>query len=76
MSQGVVAAGIAAVLLMGVGTALTVAILASLAVGAKSFAQGLAGANSTIAAGIIWWAELAGAVAVFAFGVLLLMASL
>ncbi len=75
LSQGLVAAGIAAVLLMGLGTALTVAILASLAVGLKGFAQGMAGANGAVAAGIVWWAELLGAVFVFGFGLILLLAS-
>lgn len=76
LSQGLVLAGIVAVLLMGLGTALTVAVLASLAVGLKGFAQGMAGANGALATGIVWWAELAGAVAVFGFGVILLLASL
>lgn len=75
LSQGLLAAGIAAVLLMGLGTALTVAVLASLAVGLKGAAQGLAGANGTVAAGIVWWAELLGAVFVFGFGLILLLAS-
>jgi nickel/cobalt exporter len=75
LSQGLVAAGIAAVLLMGLGTALTVAVLASLAVGLKGFAQGMAGANGAAAAGIVWWTELLGAIFVFGFGLILLLAS-
>lgn len=75
-SQGLLAAGIAAVLLMGLGTGLTVAVLASLAVGLKGAAQRLAGANGAMAAGVVWWAELLGAVVVFGFGVMLLLASL
>jgi len=76
LSQGLLAAGIAAVLLMGLGTAITVAVLASLAVAAKGLARRLAGARAGALTIVIWWVELAGAVAVFAFGVILLLASL
>lgn len=75
LSQGVLAAGIVSVLLMGVGTAITVAALASLAVGAKGLASRLGGTDSALARGIVWWAELVGAVLVLFFGVLLLLAS-
>jgi ABC-type nickel/cobalt efflux system permease component RcnA len=73
LSQGLLPAGIVAVLLMGLGTGITVAILASLAVGLKGLALSGGGA---LAAGIVWWAELAGAVLVLAFGIVLLIASL
>ena len=76
LSQGVLMAGVVSVLLMGLGTAITVAVLASLAVGAKGLVSRLGGADSKLARGIVWWAELAGAVFVLLFGVLLLMASL
>ncbi|MBN9335319.1 DUF1007 family protein [Devosia sp.] len=76
LSQGVLAAGVVSVLLMGLGTAITVAALASLAVGAKGLVSRLGGGESRLAQGIVWWAELAGAVFVLLFGVLLLMASL
>jgi nickel/cobalt exporter len=76
LSQGLVVAGIAAVLLMGLGTALTVAVLASLAVGMKGLAVAATGRNGALAAGIVWWAELAGAALVFGFGLLFLLASL
>ncbi|RZA13490.1 MAG: nickel/cobalt transporter, partial [Proteobacteria bacterium] len=76
LSQGVLLAGIVSVLLMGLGTAITVAVLASLAVGAKGLVSRLGGAESALAHGIVWWAELAGAAFVLLFGVLLLMASL
>ena len=75
LSQGLLAAGIVAVLLMGLGTAITVAALATLAVGAKGLAGRLGGADSALAGALVWWAELLGAVAVLAFGVLLLIAS-
>jgi len=75
LSQGVLAAGIAAVLLMGLGTAITVAGLATLAVTAKGLAGRIGGADSAVARTLVWWAELAGAVCVLGFGVLLLVAS-
>lgn len=76
LSQGVLLAGVVSVLLMGLGTAITVAVLASLAVGAKGLVSRLGGGDSALAQRIVWWAELAGAVFVLLFGVLLLMASL
>lgn len=76
LSQGLLAAGIVSVLLMGLGTAITVATLASIAVGAKGLAGRIGGADSALARGLVWWAELVGAVLVLLFGVLLLVASL
>lgn len=76
LSQGVLAAGIVSVLLMGLGTAITVAALASLAVGAKGLVSRLGGGESALARHLVWWAELTGAVLVLLFGVLLLMASI
>lgn len=75
LSQGLLAAGIAAVLLMGLGTAITVAALATLAATAKGLAGRIGGAESALAGALVWWAELLGAVTVLAFGVLLLIAS-
>ena len=76
LSQGILAAGIASVLLMGLGTALTVAALATLAVTAKGLVRRLGGAESALAHNLVWWAELTGAIAVLCFGVLLVGASL
>ncbi|SFZ86634.1 ABC-type nickel/cobalt efflux system, permease component RcnA [Devosia enhydra] len=77
LSQGLLPAGIFATVLMGLGTAITVGALASLAVGAKGLARRLfSGSGSALAAGIIWWAELLGAVIVFGFGLVLLLASI
>ncbi len=76
LSQGLLAAGIAAVFLMGLGTAITVAILATLAVSAKGLALRFAGSNGGLAAGLVWWGELLGAVLVLTFGVVLLLASI
>ncbi len=75
LSQGLLAAGIAAVLLMGVGTAVTVAVLATLAVSAKGLARRIGGIDNPAPTTILWWVELLGAFAVFLFGVLLLVAS-
>jgi nickel/cobalt exporter len=76
LSQGLLAAGIASVFLMALGTAITVAVLATLAVSAKGLAVRLAGGNGGMASGLVWWGELAGAMLVFGFGVLLLLASI
>lgn len=76
LSQGVLAAGIAAVLLMGLGTAITVALLATIAVTAKGLARRIGGVDNPLTNGLVWWVELLGAVAVLCFGVMLLIASL
>ena len=75
LTQGLLAAGIAATFLMGLGTALTVAVLASLAVGAKGLAVRFSG-GGVMAGRVVWWIELAGALLVMSFGLLLLFASL
>ena len=76
LSQGLLPAGIAAVFLMGAGTAITVALLATLAVTAKGLARRIGGVDNPVTGAVVWWAELLGAVAVLAFGVLLIIASL
>ena len=76
LSQGILSAGIVAVLLMGLGTAITVSVLAVIAVYAKDVARRLAGGSGAFANALIWWAELAGAVIVFAFGAVMVLASL
>lgn len=76
LSQGLLPAGIAAVFLMGAGTAITVALLATLAVTAKGLARRIGGVDNPVMATVVWWVELAGAAAVLAFGVLLVIASL
>ncbi len=76
LSQGLLAAGIVAVFLMGAGTAITVAALATLAVTAKGLARRIGGVDNPVTTAVLWWAELAGAVLVLVFGVLLLIASL
>lgn len=76
LSQGLLPAGIAAVFLMGAGTAITVAVLATLAVTAKGLARRIGGVDNPVTAAVVWWVELMGAAAVLAFGVLLVIASL
>jgi ABC-type nickel/cobalt efflux system permease component RcnA/ABC-type uncharacterized transport system substrate-binding protein len=76
LSQGVLWAGIAAVFLMGVGTAITVATLATLAMFAKGLARRLSGRRQTVAMRLVWWAELGGALFVFVFGIVLILANL
>lgn len=76
LSQGLLAAGIVAVLLMGVGTAITVALLATIAVTAKGLAGRIGGVDNPVTARVVWWVELLAAMAVLGFGVLLLLASL
>ncbi|MHA6729049.1 HoxN/HupN/NixA family nickel/cobalt transporter [Devosia sp. A369] len=76
LSQGLLVAGIAAMFLMGAGTAITVALLATLAVTAKGLARRIGGVDNPVTGAIVWWVELLGAFAVLAFGVLLLIASL
>jgi ABC-type nickel/cobalt efflux system permease component RcnA/ABC-type uncharacterized transport system substrate-binding protein len=74
LSQGVLLAGIAATFLMAVGTGLTVAVLATIAVAAKGAALRIGG-DGVLAGRIVWGLELLGAIAVFGFGVVLLAAS-
>lgn len=74
LSAGVFAAGIAATFLMALGTALTVSLLATLALVIKDGSLRLSGPGSVLAGRIVWWLELLGAFAVLGFGVILLMA--
>jgi ABC-type nickel/cobalt efflux system permease component RcnA len=76
LSQGLLVAGIVAVLLMGLGTAITTGALAALAVGAKGMARRLAGADNPLTTAILWWVELFAAIAVLVFGLVLVFASL
>jgi nickel/cobalt exporter len=76
LSQGLLVAGIAAVLLMGLGTAITVALLATIAVTAKGLAQRVGGADNPVTHAVVWWLELLGAVAVLCFGLLFLISSI
>jgi ABC-type nickel/cobalt efflux system permease component RcnA/ABC-type uncharacterized transport system substrate-binding protein len=75
LSQGVLLAGIAAVLLMGLGTALTVSLLAILAVGAKVLALRI-GSGAERAERVVSAFEIFGALLLTAFGGVMLAASL
>jgi nickel/cobalt exporter len=72
LAQGLFWAGVAATFMMGLGTALTVAVIATLAVGAKDLAARFASTRPGIGSVALRGVELAAAVLVLAFGVLLL----
>lgn len=72
LSQGLFAAGIAAAIVMGLGTGLTVAILAALAVGARGVAVRLAGVDSAAGARVVRGLEIVAAAVVMLFGLTLL----
>ncbi len=72
LSQGLLAAGVAATFVMALGTGLTVAVLAAIAVSAKGLAMRVAGAESGRGAVLLRTVEIGGALAVFLFGLLLL----
>lgn len=73
LAQGVFAAGIAATLLMALGTALTTAALASLAVLARGLARRLSGGGESRAVLVLRGLECAAAVLVMAVGLSLLV---
>jgi len=76
LSQQLLLAGIAATFLMGLGTAITVSALASLAVYFKGMAKARAAKGARFWGEVFAIAELAGAFVVFGFGAILLFASL
>lgn len=75
-SQGLFWAGILSAFAMAVGTGITVAILATLAVSAKSLAVAIAGRDSGLGEALIRGAEILGALAILALGILILGATL
>jgi len=77
LSQGLLAAGIAATIVMALGTGLTVAALATLAVSARGAALRLAGGvDSPVAYRLVRTLEIGGAACVLIFGLVLLGGSL
>ncbi len=72
VSQGLIAAGVAATFVMALGTGLTVAALAVLAVSARGLALRFAGADSGAGLVIHRAVEIGGAALVFLFGLSLL----
>lgn len=74
-SQGVFLAGVASAFLMGLGTAITVSVLAVVAVSAKGLARRYLDANGRLGSRLVGLAELLGALVVLAFGLAMLAAS-
>ena len=76
LTQGLFWAGVAATFAMAFGTAITVAVLASLALGSRELALKLGG-TSAVWANAVWTAcTMGGAAVIFLFGLLLFLASL
>jgi ABC-type nickel/cobalt efflux system permease component RcnA len=76
VTQGLFWAGVAATFAMALGTAITVAVLATLALGSRELALKLGGTNSTWANAVWTTCTIGGAVIIFLFGLLLFLASL
>jgi nickel/cobalt exporter len=72
LAQGLFWIGVASTFVMGLGTAITVAAIASLAVGARNFAARLAKSRESTGGLLLRGLEVAAAAMVFAFGALLL----
>jgi nickel/cobalt transporter (NicO) family protein len=72
LAQGLFWAGVAATFVMGIGTAITVAVIASIAVGARAWAQHLADARSGYGMLAMRGVEVGAALVIIAFGALLL----
>ena len=72
LAQGMFWAGVVSTFVMGIGTAITVGIIATLAVGAKAVAKRLARERTGYGSVLVRGAEVGAAALVFAFGVLLL----
>jgi ABC-type nickel/cobalt efflux system permease component RcnA len=72
LAQGLFWAGVVATFMMALGTAITVAAIATLAVGARSLAAQFAGSRSGYGTLALRGIEVGAAAAVFAFGALLL----
>ena len=71
-AQGLFWGGVAATFAMGLGTAITVTAIATLAVGARSLAQRFASARASYGALVMRGIEVGAAFGVLAFGLLLL----
>jgi nickel/cobalt exporter len=76
LTQGVFWAGVAATFAMAFGTAITVAALATLALGSRELALKLGGGNSAWANGVWTVCALGGSTLILLFGALLFAASL
>jgi nickel/cobalt transporter (NicO) family protein len=76
VTQGLFWAGVAATFAMAFGTAITVAVLATLALGSRELALKLGGANTVWADAVWTTCAIGGAAIIFLFGALLFMVSL
>jgi nickel/cobalt exporter len=76
VTQGLFWAGVAATFAMAIGTAITVAALATLALGSRELALKLGGANSTWANAVWTTCTIGGATIILLFGAILFAASL
>jgi nickel/cobalt exporter len=72
LAQGLFWAGVASTFVMGLGTAITVAVIATIAVGAKAWAKGFADSRSGYGMLAMRGVEAGAAVVIIAFGTLLL----
>jgi nickel/cobalt exporter len=72
LAQGLFWTGVAATFVMGIGTAITVAVIATIAVGAKSWASGIAATRSGYGMLAMRGIEVGAAVLIIGFGGLLL----
>jgi nickel/cobalt transporter (NicO) family protein len=76
LTQGMFWAGVAATFAMALGTAITVAVLASLALGSRELALRLGGASAAWANAVWTACTIGGALVIFLFGTLLFIGSL
>jgi ABC-type nickel/cobalt efflux system permease component RcnA len=76
LTQGLFWAGVAATFAMALGTAITVAVLATLALGSRELALKLGGANAVWANAVWTTCAIGGAIIIFLFGLMLFLASL
>jgi ABC-type nickel/cobalt efflux system permease component RcnA len=76
MSQGLLIAGVFATFAMALGTAITVSVLASLAVGSRELATRMAGGESRLGGAVATGAGLLGSTLVFLMGAAFFVASL
>ena len=72
LSQGMFAVGVGSTLVMAVGTGITVAALATLAMSAHGFALRLAGTDSVVAYRVVRGLEILAALLVLGLGIVLL----
>ena len=76
LTQGLFWAGVAATFAMALGTAITVAVLATLALGSRELALKLGGASSAWADAVWTTCAIGGATIILLFGLLMFAASL